>query len=142
MNRYVVDASVSAKWFTDETHADAARSMLADDRQLHAPDLLLLEMDSVVCKWIRRGLVSVGEGHDVRAALRRCPVRLHPFLSLLDSAYVLAHETGRSIYDCLYVALAVLLDARVVTADRRLYDGLAGGPVAKHVSWIEELDSH
>jgi predicted nucleic acid-binding protein len=43
------------------------------------------------------------------------------------------------VYDSLYVALAMLLGAPMVTADRRLYDALAAGPFAKYVAWVEDL---
>ncbi|KKK99010.1 hypothetical protein LCGC14_2637010, partial [marine sediment metagenome] len=61
MSAYVVDASVAAKWFAEETYADDARRILHADNQLHAPELFLLEMDSVLCKWVRRGVVNESE---------------------------------------------------------------------------------
>jgi predicted nucleic acid-binding protein len=48
-------------------------------------------------------------------------------------------QTGQSMYDCLYVALAALLKDRMVTADRRLYDALKDGPLRKHVAWVGEV---
>lgn len=140
MSVCVVDASVAAKWFIEEEHADAALSVLIGPDELHAPDFFLLEMDNVFCKWIRRGVVSVTDGRDLREALRRYPIQMHPFSSLLDSAFRIANETRRHLYDCLYVALATHLGGQVVTADRRLYEGLAGGPFAKHVSWVEDME--
>lgn len=139
MNIYIVDASVSGKWFVKEDHTESALSLLGVGNQLHAPDFFLLEMDSVFCKWIRRGIVTAKEAGDIRAALRECPIRHHPFLTFLDSAYAIANRTRCSVYDCLYIALAVLLKGKMVTADRRLYDGLAKGQFAKYVLWVKDI---
>ena len=139
MSVFIVDASVAAKWFIEEKYGEAALSVLDESNQLHAPDFLLLEMDSIICKWTRRGIITPAEGSNLRDALRRYPIQHHPFISFLDSAFAIANQTGQSIYDCLYVALAPLLKAKMVTADSRLYGGLANGPFAKYVVWIEEL---
>lgn len=139
MSALVVDASVAAKWFIEEEHADAALLVLDERNDLHAPDFFFLEMDNVFCKWIRRGVIPLMDGQDLRQALRRCPVHAHPFSSLLDSAFSIANETRRDIYDCLYLALADALDGRMVTADRRLYDALADGPLAGRVVWVGDV---
>lgn len=139
MSVYIVDASIAAKWFVEEEFADAALRLFDDANQLHAPDFLLLEMDSVLCKWIRRGTITVMDASDIRTALRQYPIHTHSFLGLLDPAYAIANQTGRSIYDCLYVVLATLLDGQMVTADRGLYDGLADGPLAEHVVWVDDI---
>ena len=139
MSVYVIDASVAAKWFIEEEYSDAALSVLKEGNQLHAPDFLLLEMDSIVCKWVRRGVITELEGGDLRDALHRYPVQRHPFLSLLDPAFAIAGLSRGSMYDCLYVALAVLLDGKMVTADRRLHDRLVGGVFEKNMLWIEDV---
>lgn len=139
MSSYIVDASVAAKWFTEEEHAGEALGLLGGESSLHAPDFFMLEMDSIFCKWIRRGIISEDEGNTVRTALRQIPVQKHPFALLQDSAYMIAYQTGQSVYDCLYVALAALLKSRMVTADRRLYDVIKNGALKKHVVWIGDI---
>ena len=139
MSVFIVDASVAAKWFVEEEYGEAALSILDESNQLHAPDFLLLEMDSIICKWTRRGVITPAEGSDLRDALRSYPIQHHPFISFLDPAFAIANQTGQSIYDCLYVALALLLKARMVTADRRLYEGLKKGQFEKHTVWIEDI---
>jgi len=41
-------------------------------------------------------------------------------------AFALAHELDHPVYDCVYLALAEVEDARLVTADRRLLARLRG----------------
>lgn len=139
MRIHIVDSSVAAKWFSHEEFSDAALRVLRADDQLHAPDFFLLEMDNIVCKWIRRGLITAAEGTEIRAALRRVPITIHPVAGIHDAAFAIANDTGRALYDCLYVALAVLLDGQMVTADRRLYDALAAGTYGAHLVWVEDV---
>jgi len=139
MSVYVVDASVAAKWFSGEEHADAALRLRSGPHELHAPDFFLLEMDNVVCKWIRRRLITEPEGDAVRARLDGLPIARHTFMPLRNAAYALATQTARSVYDCLYLALAERLGAQMVTADRRLYDAIAAGPFGGYIVWIEDV---
>lgn len=136
MSVLIVDASVAAKWFIEEEYGEAALSVIREGNQLHAPDFLLLEMDSIICTWVRRGAITPDEGWDVRNALRQYPIRHHPCISLLDSAYVIATRTGQTIYDCVYIALSAALKGRMVTADRKLCDALKSGPFKQHVVWV------
>jgi len=138
VSSFVIDASVALKWFTEEEYSEAALRFLDPHIDLHAPDFFFLETDNVICKWIRRGFITEREGRDVRTAVRRIPIRQYPFPNLLDPAFRIANITKRSLYDCLYVSLAVFLDAMVVTADRRLFEGLSGGTFKGQVMWVEE----
>ncbi len=139
MNIVILDASVAAKWFTEEEYSEDALRLIGGENTLHAPDFFWLEMDSVVCKWTRRGIISKDYGELVRASLRQVPIEKHPFAPLQDSAFEIASQTGQSIYDCLYVALAAILKGRMVTADRRLFDALKNGPFKRHVAWVGDV---
>ncbi|MEW6354816.1 MAG: type II toxin-antitoxin system VapC family toxin [Planctomycetota bacterium] len=139
MKEYVVDASVAAKWFFDEPHAVVARRLLSDSFSLHAPDFFLLEMDNLFCKRIRRGEITVKDGNDARAILRAGPIQFYPITPVRDMAYRIAIQSRRSIYDCIYVALAVLLNATMVTADRRLYEAISAGPLGGYAAWVADI---
>jgi len=139
MSVLVVDTSVAVKRFIEEEHAEAALSVLDEGNELHAPDFLLLETDNVFLKWVRCGSITLAEASKLRAALRRYPIRMHALGVLIGPAFEIAGQTGRTVYDALYVALAALVDAQVVTADRRLHDGLATGPLAEYVVWVENV---
>ena len=138
MSTLVVDASVAAKWFLDEVHSRAARHVLESGSDLVAPDFLLLEIDSVLCKRLRRGDLTEADCTEARLLVRQLPITFHPVAAVQDAAYDLAMRTGHSVYDCLYVALAMLLDCKVVTADRRLANAFADDPASSYVQWIEE----
>jgi predicted nucleic acid-binding protein len=139
MNLLVIDSSVAAKWFVSEPDRAAALSLLGPETLLYAPDFFLLEMDSIVSKWVRRRVLSVSDGQATRASVRQVPMKLHPTRDLIESAFQLALWTKSSFYDCLYLALSVTLDRPVVTADRRFFDNIAAGRLRSHVRWVGDL---
>ncbi len=136
----VVDASVAAKWFIAEENAEDALKLLKRPYELHAPDLLYLEVDNVLCKLIRRGLLSEDEGFDIHNRLLAFPIQSYSSWALREVAFQMAVETKRSVYDCLYLALAEALECRIVTADRKFFQALLNGPLGSHLSWVEDLE--
>ena len=58
MTRYVVDASVVAKWFLPESHSDEALRVVAGAADLHAPDLMIAEVGNTLWKWTSRGAMK------------------------------------------------------------------------------------
>lgn len=54
-----------------------------------------------------------------------------PCRTLLRDALALARRLRHSAYDCFYLALAVRLEAPLVTADRRLVELAAGEPALR-----------
>lgn len=139
MSIYVVDASVAAKWFFEEPYTEEALRLRTHPHELRAPDYLWVEMSSIVCQRVRRNQILREDGLEVLSALRRFRIHVFPSSNLLDSAIGIALATATSLYDCLYVALAVSLDAQVVTADRRFYLGLGPGRFADRVLWIGDI---
>jgi predicted nucleic acid-binding protein len=72
------------------------------------------------------------------ADFRRFPLEVHSAEPLLESAWDIARETGLTVCDSLYVALAVAQTAPLVTADRRLFEALHGGALAIACVWVED----
>lgn len=136
MTTLVVDTSVVAKWFLDEEHSEISLSLLEND--LHAPELLDLELAHALCKKVRRGELEADEARSILRCFEDFPVHRHETAFLQDLAFHFALTHGRGIYDCLFVALGELLDTRVVTADRRLVRGLRGTSLEPRILWVEE----
>lgn len=138
MSVLIIDASVGAKWFFEEEFSDFSIALLDPRHQLHAPDFFSLELDSIICKRIRRREITLAEGQRIRDALRVFPIQYHPVNLLDDEAFELANQTFRSPYDCLYLALALLLDGRMITADLRFYKALCDGSWGNYLCWIAD----
>ncbi|MDD2836794.1 MAG: type II toxin-antitoxin system VapC family toxin, partial [Methanothrix sp.] len=122
-----------------EDNANDALELLSKNYELHAPDLLFLEVDSVLCKLIRRGILSEDEGFDIHDKILLFPIRSYPSLNYREEAFHLAIETKRSIYDCLYLALAEALDGRMVTADGKFFQALSNSPMVDRMLWVGDL---
>lgn len=139
MSPFVVDASVAVQWFLPERHSEAAVRLRGKEYQLFAPNLLFLEINNVLLKHVRRKEISRTTAERIRAAIAHSPILIHSDRALLDPAYGLAEQTGCSLYDALYLALAVNLHGQLVTADRHFYNGLVAGPYSKYILWVEDL---
>jgi predicted nucleic acid-binding protein len=136
----VVDASVAVKWFLPEVSSANARLLLALDYQLLAPDLLWAELGSVFWKRQRRGELEPRTAMRLLRDFSRLPIEFHAAERLTEAALDLAVRQGVTLYDGLYLALAVGNECRVVTADRRLYDACQSSLLGQAVAWVEEID--
>jgi predicted nucleic acid-binding protein len=140
LSNFVVDASVAVQWFLPERNSEAAVRLRGREYQLFGPNLLLLEINNVLLKHVRRKEISRAAAERIRAAVAYSPILIHSDRTLLDPAYELASQTGCGLYDALYLALAVKIQGQLVTADRRLYNSLAAGTFAKYIFWVEDLN--
>jgi len=137
--RYVVDASVAAKWYFQEEHSERADALLEGDNEILAPGLLIVEIAALVWKRAHRGEISEVVADRIVAALREVPLEIRPTAELVTAALPLAVHGGLTLYDALYAALAMKSGCPLVTADRKLYDVLRGGHLADHALWIGDL---
>lgn len=138
MSVFVVDASVVVKWFVPEIHSEAAQRLLTLPHEYLAPDLLFAETANTIWKKIRRGELEAAEGQRLVTDVGRIAVETVSCRALAEDAHALANATGRSVYDALYVALAIRLDTRLITADDRLEAALNGVPaVGEHVELVQ-----
>jgi len=134
MTTVVVDASVVIKWFVPEAGSDAARRLLAGENLYAAPDLLFVEVANVAWKKVRRGHLSERDASQLVSEISNVAIAAVPCRDLAPDAYALAHSTGQTVYDSMYLALALRLDTFVVTADERFVRAAAAIPaLAPHL---------
>jgi predicted nucleic acid-binding protein len=129
----VVDASVAAKWFFEEDQSAAARRLFSSRRTLIAPDLLGVELANAIWKRVQRKELDVDAAANILADFQRLAVEIAPSAPYLPAALELAMITGRTVYDCLYLSLAISQQTQVVTADKRFAAALAGSSLSKYV---------
>ena len=140
MSLHIIDASVAVQWFLPEKFSDAAGRLRKKENELYVPAFFFVEMHSVILKYVRRKEITAETAGQIRTALIHHPFLIHSDRTLLDLAYQIANQSGCSLYDGLYLALAVNLGAQMVTADRRLYNNLSTSSFAKHSLWIENIN--
>ena len=126
--RVVVDASVVLKWFVPEEGSDAASRLLESEARLEAPDLLFAEIANAIWKKVLRGQLTRAESQLLVSDIEKIAVDTTPCRSLANDAHALALITSRSVYDSMYVALALRLDTRVITADERFFNAVQSFP--------------
>jgi predicted nucleic acid-binding protein len=142
MSLFVVDASVVVKWFVPEIHSEKARRLLAAPHEYIAPDLLFAETTNTIWKKIRRRELTAEEGQRLVADMGEIAVDTVSCRALAEDAHVVANATGRTVYDCMYIALAVRLNTRAITADDRLEASLRSFPaVAHHIQLLQTFGS-
>jgi predicted nucleic acid-binding protein len=143
VNTYVIDASVAAKWILPargETLTREALELLkryaAGDLRFVVPDLFWAELANILRKAVRQERLRVASAETAIHAIRD---RSFPTVSshtLLVEAFAIASAFDRSVYDALYVALAVTSKSQLVTADERLANALAAHLPVK---WLGSL---
>ncbi|MFT4035810.1 MAG: type II toxin-antitoxin system VapC family toxin [Patulibacter sp.] len=114
----VVDASVLIVALADDGQAgDAARQRLRGET-LAAPELIDLEVTSVLRRKERAGSLPQRRAALALADLADLPIERAAHRALLPRCWEL--HSNLTVYDAAYVALAELLDAPLLTGDRRL----------------------
>ena len=143
MTSYVLDASVAAKWFLPpgkELLVDEAvrvlRAFQSGDCRLMAPDLFWAEMGNILWKAVRMGRMPAASCDAAVQSLGQVGIATFPCLPLLKDAMAIAMAFDRTVCDAVYVALALVSDAPLVTADERLANALA---VRFPVRWLGAL---
>jgi predicted nucleic acid-binding protein len=120
----VVDASVLAVALADDgDDGDAARARLRGER-LAAPELIDLEVASVIRRQALRGSMDGRRAGLALKDLTELPMQRAPHAPLLWRCWELRENL--TIYDAAYVALAEVLQAALLTGDERLAS--ASGP--------------
>jgi predicted nucleic acid-binding protein len=139
MSVFVVDVSVVVKWMLPEPlTADAVR-LQSPSHRLHAPSFMQIELANVLWKKVRQGLLSRVHAEAFLGQLPGLPLTRHPDAPLVAAAFDLADRSGRTVYDCMYLALAVRLGGQMVTADERLVNSLANTPWAAAVVHLQDV---
>ena len=115
----VVDASVlAAALADDDADGDVARARLSAGASLHAPQLIDLEVLSVLRRQTASGAIVERRASLAIQDLVELPLTRYPHIPFAWRAWELRHNL--TPYDAAYVALAETLDCPLVTADGKL----------------------
>ena len=138
MTMLVVDASVAVKWFLPEIHSQAAERILKSGRKLLAPDLIWAEVGNALWKKVRRDEILPEEANGILRDFLRFPVQTYESKILLPTAWDLAIQSDTSVYDALYLSLAIGQNCPLVTADRKFYETFKKSSELWLV-WVEDI---
>jgi len=125
VSRFVVDACVAIKWVVAEEHSVAALRFAQNDPAMHVPELFFPEAGNVLWKKVVRRQLDAEDARLALAALLALKnIESHAMQSLAQHAIELGLQLGCSVYDGVYLALAVREDCPLVTADRKFFNAL------------------
>lgn len=113
----VVDASALIEWLLRSSAGLRAHLRFADE-SLHAPHLLDVEVAHVLKRLVRQGVASTLTAESALKAFRDYQIERYDHVTLLPRVWAL--RSNLSAYDAVYVALAEVLEAPLVTADSKL----------------------
>ena len=127
MNLLVLDASVAVKLIVEEEGREVALARTRDETRLVAPDWLLIEVGNAVWRKCASGVFDRQVAEDLLAMLPRFFDDLRPSAPLAPAALALSFELNHWVYDCIYLAAAIDLDAPLLTADRKFWNAAKRG---------------
>ncbi len=121
---FVLDCSVAMAWVFSDEATDATgrlRDSLIDDRAF-VPSLWPVEVGSVLLAANKRGRLRADEWTAVCASLEALPIEIDPVSAsrVWGPTLALAGEHNLSIYDAMYLELALRMQLPLATLDRAL----------------------
>ena len=120
----VVDTSVALKWVLPEPGTELAKGALR--LALIAPDVWRVEAANGIRRAVRENVGTQAEAREWLSILDDAPVQDVPTASVLRQGLDLAMALGHPVYDCLFLALAIDRDCRLLTADDKFRRAVAG----------------
>jgi predicted nucleic acid-binding protein len=132
VSTFVADASLAAKWVlpgkSEPLRAEALhwlRRYVNGEIRFIVPDLFWAELANLLWKSVRHGRFTGNTAQSALHSLQGLQIPTIPSLVLLELAFGIATAYERTVYDSLYVALAVHRKAQLITADEKLANALA-----------------
>ena len=137
--KLIVDASVAIKWLIEEPDSAPADRLLDGAHDFLAPELIIAEVISAAWKQRRLGGIDDVQFDDLVIRIADGPIDFRPVRPLARRAAALARELDHPIYDCMYLALAEVEGATMVTADQRLIAAVQGTALADRVALLRRF---
>ncbi|HLZ50085.1 MAG TPA: type II toxin-antitoxin system VapC family toxin [Candidatus Acidoferrum sp.] len=115
----VLDASAAIEWlFQSPVGRKIDRRMFGASESLHAPHLIDVEVAQVLRRYVREKTITAQRGQEALEDLRDLPLSRYPHDFLIPRIWEL--RATLTAYDAVYVALAELLGATLLTCDSKI----------------------
>lgn len=115
----ILDASAAIEWLLrTQTGIKIDKRIFSPQVPLHAPHLLDVEVAQVLRRYVRDKTITAQRGQEALEDLDDLPLNRYPHDFLIPRVWEL--RTTLTAYDAIYVALAELLDAPLLTCDGRI----------------------
>ena len=124
MRPLVLDASALIAWLLNDNPSMAVRVEAAIARRaeapLIAPVLLRAEVANALATALRRGRITTAQAQQAAAFADGLPIEFDLQATAVGALLMAATSYGLTAYDALYLQLAVLRGAALLTADQAL----------------------
>jgi predicted nucleic acid-binding protein len=114
----VIDSSVALQWVLPEPGVEASEPYLRA-RDSVGPDVVLVEVANVLAKKVRAGNLTGNEAIEALQIVRDGFARLVASEPLISRSLELSIALSHPVYDCVFLACAERLQAKLVTRDAR-----------------------
>jgi predicted nucleic acid-binding protein len=115
----VLDASAAIEWlFQSPAGNEIDRRIFSSSEALHVPHLLDIEVAQVLRRFVRDKTISAKRAEEALDDLGDMPLRRYPHDFLIPRVWEL--RASLTAYDAVYVALAEVLDAPLLTCDAKI----------------------
>lgn len=141
MRRFALDASVAIKWVVEEVHTEAAVRLAESGPSWVVPDLFHAEVGNVLWKKVRRDEIRERDALKALELLLSLGMTTRETRALLPYALRIALQFQCTVYDAIYLSVAVDETCPLVTADQKLFHTLSQTPLARHLLWLEDAVS-
>ena len=130
VEKFVIDASVGAKWFFKEESQDLSLNfyhrLRVKEIGLIVPDLFYVEMSNICWQRCRRRMINHNQADSILEEIMSVPFEGYSDKEFADVAFENAVRFGISVYDGVYIALAEACVVPLVTADEKLLKATKG----------------
>jgi predicted nucleic acid-binding protein len=124
----------------EETLHDKARHLLKYQREIQAPDFILIEVANVAWKKAVRKEISTDQVWTIVHMIPQFIPLLLPSSKLLERTTELAVELTHPIYDCLYLACVEEENDALVTADKRFFNKISNSRIGGQIRFLDDPD--
>ena len=115
----VLDASAAIEWlFQSPVGVRIDKRIFSPSQSLHAPHLLDVEVAQVLRRYVREKMITAERGQEALEDLGDFPLNRYPHDFLIPRVWEL--RATLTAYDAVYVALAEVLDAPLLTCDGKI----------------------
>lgn len=115
----VLDASATIEWLLQSpTGVKIDQRIFSPLESLHVPHLLDVEVAQVLRRYVRDKAITARRAQEALEDLADMPLSRYPHDLLIPRIWEL--RATLTAYDAAYVALAELLDARLLTCDGKI----------------------
>ena len=125
MKRVVLDTSAIIRFYVPdgdvpEGLAEDVDAAVSGDVALLVPELALAEVGQVLKKKENAGFLAPAESDEILEAILGLPLDVIGHRDILSSAIDVSRRRNLTVYDALFLALALVHRAELISADKKL----------------------